>query len=291
MHWPRRGQLLATIEDFLHDHVGTSGGVAQPLEIVLRVRQTIDVVDPQAVDRAAGDQLEDQPMGVDEDPFVLHAQAHQRLDIEEPTVGQLLGSGPPVRQAVVLSLQEGVEGVQVLVGRLDLGGHGGRHLGFAVVEVGQGAQQLFFVAVTLLDGLRLSLQGVWESPESGPHRGQSFGTGSRRSPADQFVQRPGRQRRLVLVVAHRERPLAVPDPQFSRFQDAAVVVAENGHQHVGRQLPLGGIPVDVEIGGVAARWSVFEDVPPPRVRPAVDGHVIGHDVEQLAHTGLLQPAQ
>ena len=65
------------------------------------------------------------------------------------------------------------------------------------------------------------------------------------------------------------------------FQRAPVVLAEHGQEDGVAQPALGRIPVDVEVGRIRARRSVLEHVPPPRVTAPRDGHVVGHDVEDL----------
>ena len=67
-------------------------------------------------------------MRVREDLGLLDPQAGQRLDVEEPPVGELLGGRPPVGEPVVLLAEQRVERVRVAVQRDDLGveraGHG-----------------------------------------------------------------------------------------------------------------------------------------------------------------------
>ncbi len=55
-HRPRPGQLLAGLEDLLDHDVGAAGGVAQPDQVALGIGEAVHVIDPQAVERAVGDQ-------------------------------------------------------------------------------------------------------------------------------------------------------------------------------------------------------------------------------------------
>ena len=93
----------------------------------------------------------------------------------------------------------------------------------------------------------------------------------------------GRQRESVLVVAE----LSVDDGEVG-----CRLVAEDREAH----LAAGGIPLDVEAGGVRRVRPVGEQVPPPAAgRRAGDADVVGHDVDDHAHArgvgGCRQPAQ
>jgi hypothetical protein len=61
------------------------------------------VVDPEAVDGALADELQHQPVGRLEDRRVLHAQAGERVDREEPAVVEVGVRAPPVDELVVLA--------------------------------------------------------------------------------------------------------------------------------------------------------------------------------------------
>ena len=65
------------------------------------------------------------------------------------------------------------------------------------------------------------------------------------------------------------------------------MVAEDRHQERVAQPRIGRIPFHVEIGGIAARWAVFENIPPPGVL-ASNGHVIRNDIENLTEAGMRQ---
>ena len=47
------------------------------------------------------------------------------------------------------------------------------------------------------------------------------------------------------------------------------------------QFGFGRIPVDIKKCRIAARRPVLENIPPPGVFPAADGHVVGHDIKHL----------
>ena len=105
------------------------------------------MVNPQPVERPVGDQLKDEAVGVGEHDFVFHPQPGERLDVEEPPVGQFLVGGSPVSQAVVLPAQQLVQSVRVTVHRLDLGVDGRRYLRFGLAQLTEQGAQLFLAAV------------------------------------------------------------------------------------------------------------------------------------------------
>ena len=76
-----------------------------------RVVQPVDVVDPQAVDVAAHEQVERQAMAFLEDLRILHADRGQLVDVEEAAVVDFVGRGLPVHQPIDLPIEEVVEAV------------------------------------------------------------------------------------------------------------------------------------------------------------------------------------
>ena len=165
-HRPRLGKILLRTQDLLYRHIDASRRIPQPGQIALGVGQPVDVVDAQPVDGALGDEIEDEAVGVSKHPVVLDPQSRQRLDVEKPTVGKLLGCRPPKRQAVVLPLQEGVEDVRITVDRLDLGVDRGRHIGPFPVQDGEAAEQGLLLAMTLFHRGWIRQQGVREVTEA-----------------------------------------------------------------------------------------------------------------------------
>ena len=65
------------------------------------------MVDAQSVDRALGDEREQHGVGLGEDLRVLDPDRDQRVDVEEPPVVELLVADPPVREPVVLPVEQG----------------------------------------------------------------------------------------------------------------------------------------------------------------------------------------
>ena len=64
------------------------------------------MVDAQPVDLALGDERDEQGVALREDLGVLDPDRDERVDVEEPAVVQLLVADPPVRQPVVLGVQQ-----------------------------------------------------------------------------------------------------------------------------------------------------------------------------------------
>ncbi len=98
----------------------------------------------------------------------------------------------------------------------------------------------------------------------------------------------GSERERVVAVPHDRFAIGVVESQLTLGEHPSIVVAEDGNEYVAKQLVLRRIPVDVEERGVGTVGAVLEDVPPPRVGAVVDGHVVGHDVENVAHPVLCE---
>ncbi len=67
-----------------------------------------------------------------------------------------------------------------------------------------------------------------------------------------------------------------------------VMIPEHREQHRIAQFRLRRVPLDVKVGGVTARRTVFQYIPPPWVVLAADRHVIGDNVEHLPKSALPQ---
>ena len=65
-------------------------------------------------------------------------------------------------------------------------------------------------------------------------------------------------------------------------QCATVLFAKHGNKNFVLEFYLSRVPVDIEPAGIPARRTILEDVPPISIfRPS--GHVVGDDIEDLAH--------
>lgn len=100
------GQGLGTGEDLLHHRPPAACGVTEPPEIRGGIGQPVRVVDTQPVDDSVADQLQDLAVRRGEDLGMLHPDADQVRDGEEPAVVQLGPRQPPPGEAVVLRGQQ-----------------------------------------------------------------------------------------------------------------------------------------------------------------------------------------
>ena len=91
-----------------------------------------------------------------------------------------------------------------------------------------------------------------------------------------------------LVVAQEERPLPILQLQFARFQHLPVLIAQDWQQDFVAQFLLDGLPVDVEVSGVRRGGAVLQHVVPPEVLAGCRAHVVGHNIQNLAHRAAVQ---
>src|SRR5205823_3372244 len=78
-------QLLAGLEDLLDPDV-LDALAREPVEVLARVRETVDVVDAQSGDDSVADELEGLGVRRREDGLVLDANAREVFDVEEAAV-------------------------------------------------------------------------------------------------------------------------------------------------------------------------------------------------------------
>ena len=93
---PVVGQLLVGREDLLDHDVEVRGLGAQPREVAGRIREPVDVIDPEAGHRPLVDELQDRAVGGLEDVRVLLTQRDEIGDVEEPPVVDPFGGVAPV---------------------------------------------------------------------------------------------------------------------------------------------------------------------------------------------------
>ena len=99
---------------------------------------------------------------------------------------------------------------------------------------------------------------------------------------------PRVERQERLVIPQEERPLAILQLQFARFEDLPILIAQDGQEDSVPQFLLDGMPIDVEVGGVRRGGAVLQHVVPPQVLGGRRAHVIGHGVQNLAHRAAVQ---
>ena len=231
---------------------------------------------------------QDQLVGVGEHLGVLDPQADEGVDVEEPAVAELTAGGAPVGDAVVLLLEQGVEGVDVGVEVGHRGVDRGPGVGAFVEQPGELAPQDLVVSVAFGHRRRVGPRRRREAPVGAGHVVEVVVAGAGRGVRQQAAERPRRHGQHVVEVADEE-PRPVPlDRHLAPVEHPSVVVAEDRQEDRVAQLLLGWVPRDVEVPGPRRRRPVLEHVPPPAVLGAGDGHVVGDDVEHLAQRRVPQ---
>ena len=110
VHRPRLRQALERREDLLDYDIQRLR--LQALQVRLRIVQAIDMIDAQAVDHAALDQLEGEPVRAVEHARLVHAQRREVVDVEEAPVVDLVDRYAPVRQSIRLRVEQRVESIE-----------------------------------------------------------------------------------------------------------------------------------------------------------------------------------
>ena len=281
-HRPRLAQPLARLQDLLGHDPRRRRRVVEPAEVVLGIAQAVRMVDPQAVEHAVAEPLQNEGVGVGEDAILLGAQAHQRVDVEEAAIAEVAAGRPPERQPVVLPLEQGVQRVGAGVDLVDHAGDRGRDVGLLAQEPVEELAQHFLVAMALLHAEPVRGRRERQAAERVGDEGQRVRARAHGRGAERLVERRRRQRKRVLVIGHREHRALAVQAERPRLQRAPVVLAQHRQQHGVAQAALRRIPVDVEVRRVAAGRPVLQHVPPPGVAAGGDGHVVGHHVEDLS---------
>ncbi len=106
VHRPGGGQHLPVGEDLLHDGPPAAGRLVQLPQIRVGVGEAVRVVHAQTVEHALVEQPQDRPVRGPEDLRVLHADADEVRDAEEPPVVQLRAGQPPPGGAVPLGVDQ-----------------------------------------------------------------------------------------------------------------------------------------------------------------------------------------
>ena len=86
----------------------------QPLEVGGGVLQSVRMINPQAVDATAGEQLQDEAVGVLEHDRILDANGREVVDVEEAPVIDLGRRDPPVGEPVRLCIDQAIERIEAL---------------------------------------------------------------------------------------------------------------------------------------------------------------------------------
>ena len=235
---------------------------------------------------------------------ILHPDRRERIDVEEPSVVDLLGRDAPVRESVRLRVEKlvqqieaarlplrAVEDADVLFQVFPHGGAGG-------AEGRDAALDHFLLAPPLLLPRRILLVARWHVLE---HEDDALQLVQRLALAQLLLQLldavaedlaigAGVHGKDVIVIADPEGPLVQLELDLAPLEDGAVGVAEDRHQHLAGELLLHRVPLDIEKLRSLRGGAILQQIEPERVaRP--DAHVIRHDVEHVPETGLVQSAR
>ena len=312
VHGPVVGKGLARHQHLLDHDVERNGrrrGPPRPrerlgarrserLEIARGRVETVGVVDPEPRDPALADQVEQEPVRRLEHGGILHPDRRQVVDVEEPPVVDLVPGDPPVRDAIRLRGQHGVEPVEALrlagsaVHEPDHVLHVRLHRGGLAHEGVQPALDQRRVAPTRGLALRVRV-GPLRQTGGGRHDGLEL-PDVRVGPSQPVLEigepegqdlrkRAGIDREDRLVVADEEAAVLVLEPELALLEDPPVVVPQDRKEDPVPQLRLERLPVDVEERGELRRGAVLEHVLPPGVPRPDDAHVVRDHVDQLAH--------
>lgn len=296
MHAGEAMQFLGFAENLL-DHgvewlgagaLRVAGEAAQPLEILRGIPQAVDVVEPQSLQLAVGDQLLDAGMDGVESAGVLDAQAGQRIDVEKAAIIDLARRETEVTELVVLTLEQ-------IVQRLDLcGAPFARLVGIEAIGDYRGR------AVDRLQaGLEFRRFLVVGPTRAGVARGEIedglagrlvIGAGFAHEGAQDFAVTLRRDRQPVLVVPGREAAFVfiIAQLDLAAFQRLAVGDTEDRQQHAAAAAIRQHFPIDIERLRVGRGRAPFQHVEPPRIISIVNADMVGHEVEDQADVGLLQ---
>ena len=190
---------------------------------------------------------------------LLHADRRELVDVEEAPVVDLLTRHAPERQPIHLRVEQPVEeieasriarrAVEALDGLID-----------EVPHVGRVAQERIEPPPSLLRarparglGVKRERREPREERLQLEHRRMLGAEGPvelLHAMADDPRVRARRDGQERVVVADAKAAALALEPELSRVEHGAVLIAEDRQQHLARELALHRVPVDVERGGV-----------------------------------------
>ncbi len=305
VHRPVGPQMLIEREDLFHHEVESALRVVrqaqhlcvfrlQIVQVLARVVEAIHVVDPQPLHRATLDELKGELVRGLEHFRQFHANRRERVDIEKAPVIDLFARHAPVAEAIILRAQERVERLH----RLPVARH--LHLRHRLAD--RQAKRLQFFRQRAQPALDDELLARAHRGLVAVARGGGRQMFDRRDDAlefELFLLRDASAHQRVRALEHRleaaridrQHRLPIVDGknavdelqlEVALIEDSPVLVAEDGEQHLVRELALERAPIDVEIRRVNRRLAVLEHVHPPGVAHIGDAHVVRHHVDDQA---------
>ena len=288
-------QLFLLAKDFFDHHIEGTGVLsprvadqaAQALKILRGVAQAVDVVEPQSLQLSVRDQLLDQTMDGREGAGILHAQAGQRIDVEETAIIDVAGGKPPMAELVVLAFEQMVQ-CQRLRRAAGAGAIGGKS---ARDDLGAAGDIFQF----RLEGGCLLAVGMAQSRvaqrkfENSISRLARLGAGFLHDDAQYLAVTFGRDRQPVLEIPAGEAAFArvVAEFDLAALERFAVGRAEDRQQHPAPGAVGQLLPIDVEGGRVRRGRPPFQHVEPPGIVGEMHADMVGDEVEDEAEVVLL----
>ncbi len=261
------------------------------------------MVEAQASDFALHEQAQDQTVRRLEDVWFLHAERGQFVDVEEAAIVDFIRRHLPERQPIGLIVEkivEQVEAVRIVLVAVEDGDILLDEFAHRSAGVGQRLQPAlddFLFAIAFVNLERLRVRARRQMAEGGQdalilHELRRFLAERlfyfiemEPQTNERSLRRDGK---AVVEVANRESAGFVAKYEVSRFEHLAVGLAEEAQQDPVAQLDLARPPIDIEESRMTGAGAIFEDVVPPFVLIADDAHVVGNDVEDLAHAVGMQ---
>src|SRR5229473_2145172 len=91
----------------------------------------------------------------------------------------------------------------------------------------------------------------------------------------------------AIVIAQHQRAIHEGESELAPLEHNPVLIAEDREENLVLQLFCDRVPIDVEVLGVERSGAIFEHVVPPGIA-AIDPHVVGNEIEQLAQAPRLE---
>ena len=258
------------------------------------------MIDAQAVELAGAHKLEREAMCHLEHGLILHAQRRKIIDVKEAPVVDLVRGDAPGGEAIGLRIEQLVQRVRACRAvAFDVKCSDGCIDGLRDTLIGsahrrQAALVHFLIAISRGRRFRRRLVSRGQMAEACDQALKLGARLGRQRIRCQTLQRGLEnarigariERQAVFVIIDGEGAALALEARhkLAALEHAPVGGAEHRHQELARKGGIGRLPVDVKEGGVQRCGPVLEHVHPPGIVGAHDADVIGHDIEDMAHT-------
>ena len=152
------------------------------------------------------------------------------------------------------------------------------------------AAEAVYIGQVRVVAARQGLNAAGDAAEFGLRLARHAAAQSAHHPAEQQGHAARRHRQAAVPVAQEKAArlaLLVPGQlQLAALQHPPVLVAERGQQHLAFERPFERMPGNIEKVRVAAALAVAQHVFPVRIVPALNAHVVGHEVHDDAQPQL-----